>query len=665
MKNKLKKLFMTTLLFFAFFLSFSESFEFVNKDFDEILYAISMYKNLPVSADDTVSGKGNFRLSGDNFDESFDSFLVANRLYVEKTSSRWIVSKVRFQKNEDFYSLDACDVTPTRLFEYVAQKTGICITYQNLPQLKISIHTGFCSVEEIIKRIAGLCFGFEAKKTESGFYNVSRAEEAKAFSIKNGIAEISKNEDDIWECNIQNAPFSYVCEKLFSVAKKEYCFSLTNDNRILRANFLAKDFDEMLSRLCVLSNADFVKDNEIYILLNSKNKEKINENGKAWNEIEIKNMKIQDFLLLSSKRFPDISTLALDSSSSTGKILFLSTEKQKSEYESFLKSVDKKNDSKLVKLKYIQTSEFLKNLPPFVEKTSVADSGRGDSFYFTGTEESYKTLISHIHEIDKPISRISYDLLIMQYQDSDGSKWSPNFRASRVSLGDQNSLTANLGSVLDLNLDVISAFGMKFAVSLQSAITSSKAKVFADTTLNGVSGSTINFQNTNTYRYRDNNLDPETGKPIYSGVTKEIKSGLQLDINGIVTGDGMITSKITASVSSQGTDLSSTTGNPPPSSEKVITTEVRGKSGEPIVLSGLIQEEEVESISRIPFLSKIPLVGRLFKSTEKSKVKNEFVIYLVPSAELFENELENTKIAISEKEQNKNKMKALFGEFVK
>lgn len=665
MKNKLKKLFMTTLLFFAFFLSFSESFEFVNKDFDEILYAISMYKNLPVSADDTVSGKGNFRLSGDNFDESFDSFLVANRLYVEKTSSRWIVSKVRFQKNEDFYSLDACDVTPTRLFEYVAQKTGICITYQNLPQLKISIHTGFCSVEEIIKRIAGLCFGFEAKKTESGFYNVSRAEEAKAFSIKNGIAEISKNEDDIWECNIQNAPFSYVCEKLFSVAKKEYCFSLANDNRILRANFLAKDFDEMLSRLCVLSNADFVKDNEIYILLNSKNKEKINENGKAWNEIEIKNMKIQDFLLLSSKRFPEISTLVLDSSSSTGKILFLSTEKQKSEYELFVKSVDKKNESKLVQLKYIQTSEFLKNLPPFVEKTSVADSGRGDSFYFTGTEESYKTLMSHIHEIDKPISRISYDLLIMQYQDSDGSKWSPNFRTSRFSLGDQNSLTANLGSVLDLNLDVISAFGMKFAVSLQSAITSSKAKVFADTTLNGVSGSTINFQNTNTYRYRDNNLDPETGKPVYSGITKEIKSGLQLDINGIVTGDGMITSKITASVSSQGTDLSSTTGNPPPSSEKVVTTEVRGKSGEPIVLSGLIQEEEVESISGIPILSKIPLLGYLFKSTEKSKVKNEFVIYLVPVAELFENELENTKIAISEKEQNKKKMESLFGEFVK
>jgi Flp pilus assembly secretin CpaC len=240
-----------------------------------------------------------------------------------------------------------------------------------------------------------------------------------------------------------------------------------------------------------------------------------------------------------------------------------------------------------------------------------------------------------MEEFDRPVSRVSYDLLIMQYQTTDSNEWKPSFRIDRMKIGDRNSVSTTLGSVLDFNLDVVGVFGLSFAAELQAAIKGNKAKVFADTTLNGVSGSTIQFQNTNTYRYRDNNLDPETGIPIYSGVTKEIVSGLKLEVTGIVTGDGMITSKITASVSRQGTDVSSTTGNPPPSSEKVITTEVRAKSGEPVILSGLIQNEESQAVSRTPILSKIPLLGNLFKAKNKSSEKTEMVIYLVPSAEIF------------------------------
>ena len=213
--------------------------------------------------------------------------------------------------------------------------------------------------------------------------------------------------------------------------------------------------------------------------------------------------------------------------------------------------------------------------------------------------------------------------------------------------------------MMDLSLDVVGVFGLHFAAELQAQINESRAQVFADTTLNGVSGSTISFQNTNTYRYRDNNLDPETGKPVYSGVTKEIASGLKLEVTGTVTGDGMITSKITASMSRQGKDLSSSTGNPPPTSEKVITTEVRARSGEAVVLSGLIQNEENESQSRVPFLSKIPLLGLLFKAKAKSSEKTELVIYLVPSAE--------TKVKKTEKEiasYEKDEMLRLYREFV-
>ena len=207
-----------------------------------------------------------------------------------------------------------------------------------------------------------------------------------------------------------------------------------------------------------------------------------------------------------------------------------------------------------------------------------------------------------------------------------------------------NKITASLGSVLNFNLDVVTTFGLTFAASLQNEINENKAQVFVDTTLHGVSGGTINFKNTNTYRYRDNNIDPDTGRPIYTGITREIASGLKLDVTGWVSGDGMITSKVNAAVSRQGVDLSSSTGNPPPTSEKVITTEVRGKSGEPIVLSGLVQNENSFVENRVPVISKIPLIGKLFSSENKTSEKTELVIYLVPHWEKDENISEKNKI---------------------
>ncbi|MBO4386702.1 MAG: hypothetical protein J5817_06750, partial [Treponema sp.] len=159
----------------------------------------------------------------------------------------------------------------------------------------------------------------------------------------------------------------------------------------------------------------------------------------------------------------------------------------------------------------------------------------------------------------------------------------------------------------------------------------------------------INFKNTNTYRYRDNNLDPETGKPVYSGITREIVSGLTIDITGWVSGDGMITSKVAACVSRQGADLSSKTGNPPPTSEKTITTEVLGKSGEPVILSGLLQNEDSLVEERTPLLSKIPVIGWLFKSHKRTKENTELVIYLVPHWEKNEKEAK----AVPEKEMQK------------
>lgn len=57
---------------------------------------------------------------------------------------------------------------------------------------------------------------------------------------------------------------------------------------------------------------------------------------------------------------------------------------------------------------------------------------------------------------------------------------------------------------------------------------------------------------------------------------------------------------------------------------------VRAKSGEVIIIGGLMQNQESDTVGGVPGLSKIPLLGRLFKQTQRTSERSELVILLKP-----------------------------------
>ena len=65
-------------------------------------------------------------------------------------------------------------------------------------------------------------------------------------------------------------------------------------------------------------------------------------------------------------------------------------------------------------------------------------------------------------------------------------------------------------------------------------------------------------------------------------------------------------------------------------STRRAVTEVIVKNGQTVVLGGLMQESDVITTSRVPFLGSIPLIGELFKSAQKKKQKTELIVMLTP-----------------------------------
>ena len=64
--------------------------------------------------------------------------------------------------------------------------------------------------------------------------------------------------------------------------------------------------------------------------------------------------------------------------------------------------------------------------------------------------------------------------------------------------------------------------------------------------------------------------------------------------------------------------------------QRRVTHDIRIKEGEASILGGLVQSQLFKTKSGIPFLGEIPILGRLFSSTDTQVSENEILIVLIP-----------------------------------
>ncbi len=65
-------------------------------------------------------------------------------------------------------------------------------------------------------------------------------------------------------------------------------------------------------------------------------------------------------------------------------------------------------------------------------------------------------------------------------------------------------------------------------------------------------------------------------------------------------------------------------------SSRKLSAEISVQSGETIVLGGLASEQDDQSEGGVPILRSIPLLGRLFKSSDRSSTRSEVVVFMTP-----------------------------------
>ncbi|MFC0117844.1 secretin N-terminal domain-containing protein [Pseudoalteromonas xiamenensis] len=110
---------------------------------------------------------------------------------------------------------------------------------------------------------------------------------------------------------------------------------------------------------------------------------------------------------------------------------------------------------------------------------------------------------------------------------------------------------------------------------------------------------------------------------------ERLKAGVQLSVTPTINAQGVVLMEISQSISNASKSSSAVQGAPI-ITERAIETEVVAESGQTVVLGGLIRESNTNGDGRIPVLSDIPILGRLFDSTSRQKDKVELVVMVTP-----------------------------------
>ncbi len=102
--------------------------------------------------------------------------------------------------------------------------------------------------------------------------------------------------------------------------------------------------------------------------------------------------------------------------------------------------------------------------------------------------------------------------------------------------------------------------------------------------------------------------------------------GIRLTVTPTINPDNKITLKIHPEVSSIGRQ---TDAGYSILTREADTTVIVG-DGETFVIGGLITENELESLSKVPFLGDIPLLNLLFSHRREEKSRSELVVFITP-----------------------------------
>lgn len=288
-------------------------------------------------------------------------------------------------------------------------------------------------------------------------------------------------------------------------------------------------------------------------------------------------------------------------------------------------------------------------------KTSQVDKeedGRVSALILSGPREAVNRAQALLDQIDVPVPQVFIEVTVIDSNESFGRAIGVDWDLTHggVSLpfqvgGDRGG---DSGGILfgRLTTDPI-----RFNAQLQAAIVDHRVKLLANPKILAVNRRPAHIFIGDEINYAVSIQVTDKGTSVE---TERLRTGIQLDVFATASPDGTITLQLHPEVAAL-KQLVAVPGGAgvalPEISRRFTDTTVRLREGETLVIGGLISEAEQRSVRKVPLLGDLPLIGSLFRHTNRQRTNSEIIVFIrassrLPSDPVREGSAPDTKLII-------------------
>ncbi|WP_036221665.1 type II secretion system protein GspD [Mesoaciditoga lauensis] len=264
-------------------------------------------------------------------------------------------------------------------------------------------------------------------------------------------------------------------------------------------------------------------------------------------------------------------------------------------------------------LQYVKSSTLL-DLLPAVMKPYVFTSTDSPYLVLVGAPEDVKeNILSTIKKIDVPKKEALFQVNVVEVDESYLRKLGMDLQWSNSSSATKNTL-----NVLKMAINLVyNGNGMSILSNIRSQASNGQAKILASPKIRIVSGNNgkVDVSTTRNYSYTDS-----SGKLVVSSV----KVGVSISLTPTISSSGDVSVNMSETVSG----ALENSGTVPDTMSNTLSTVFDTQVGKTVAVGGVDFSTYEKSISKVPLLGDIPIIGYFFSQEKMKKVKKEIIVFI-------------------------------------
>ena len=269
--------------------------------------------------------------------------------------------------------------------------------------------------------------------------------------------------------------------------------------------------------------------------------------------------------------------------------------------------------------------------------TSVIET---NSLLIQASQTQYSSILAAIERIDEEPLQVLIESQILDVELNEDLQFGVNWYLTN----DATATDGDSGALLSEGINSLTAGGAtNFFASITGALGSNFVKATISaldsvTDVRSLGAPSLLVRNNATATITVGTQVPVQSSSIGTGNNNVISSaqyvstGVTLTVTPRINPGGLVYMDVTQEVSRPGArDPDISTSGTPPINNKSVTSQVAVQSGQTIFLGGLISEQSSKGRTGVPYLNRIPGIGRLFGSQQSQTIRSETIVMITPT----------------------------------